>query len=430
MTLENNALQTVQVLADVATDEDGLFRDGFVKGVSEFIKGCPTPMTIAIQGDWGTGKTSLINLIETELRAKEESAEDAWEAQKYCKDVIDTISIDVWQQSIVNPRVGLFEVLLAEMASKLSGTTLSEIKSVSEFATATAHIMNAVAGNGDDNEGDSPLGSVLGSLLGLEDDAAAQPEEEFVSSEDVAVFHNGCVEALQRTAEEAGKSEGARFVVFVDGLDYINPEAAINLMEQVKTYIECPRCVFVLAIDESTVLSGAGKKLGEKAEEGRKKMLFDRYIQVPLRVPAGSYNLDRYVKSLLKDEKELSGELVDVIGTLLNAPTPRRIKRYINAMYLYRGIFSESQDMADGSLAMLLAAVILKVESVQKFNTVARCAAGSEADFAGNLQAALESLDLNDGVNWTSLPSLWHGEGAHADTAKREAFISWVRKLK
>ena len=47
----NEALPTVQALADVAANENKLFREGFVEGVSEFIKECPTPMTIAIQGD-------------------------------------------------------------------------------------------------------------------------------------------------------------------------------------------------------------------------------------------------------------------------------------------------------------------------------------------------------------------------------------------
>ena len=64
MTNENEAQQAAPALADVATSEDKLFHDGYVKGISKFIKECATPMTIAIQGDWGTGKTSLINLID------------------------------------------------------------------------------------------------------------------------------------------------------------------------------------------------------------------------------------------------------------------------------------------------------------------------------------------------------------------------------
>ena len=86
---ENGALSASRGLADVATDKDKLFRDGYIKGIAEFIKGCATPMTIAIQGDWGAGKTSLINLIDMELRARPESPQDydpdVW---RYCSDTL------------------------------------------------------------------------------------------------------------------------------------------------------------------------------------------------------------------------------------------------------------------------------------------------------------------------------------------------------
>ena len=85
---ESEALSTTQALADIATDDDKLFHDGYVKGISEFIKTCATPMTIAIQGDWGSGKTSLMNLIEAEFRAKIKNTEDdSSQKKKYCMEI-------------------------------------------------------------------------------------------------------------------------------------------------------------------------------------------------------------------------------------------------------------------------------------------------------------------------------------------------------
>ena len=43
----------------------------YIDGLSSFIRKCDTPMTVAIQGDWGSGKTSFMNMI------KEEIADDA-----------------------------------------------------------------------------------------------------------------------------------------------------------------------------------------------------------------------------------------------------------------------------------------------------------------------------------------------------------------
>lgn len=39
----------------------------YVDGLQKFIMKCPTPMSIAIQGDWGTGKTSTINMLQKKL---------------------------------------------------------------------------------------------------------------------------------------------------------------------------------------------------------------------------------------------------------------------------------------------------------------------------------------------------------------------------
>jgi len=48
-------------------DDDAFGVEKYISGLSEFIKECNTPMTIAIQGDWGSGKTSMMNMIKGQL---------------------------------------------------------------------------------------------------------------------------------------------------------------------------------------------------------------------------------------------------------------------------------------------------------------------------------------------------------------------------
>lgn len=56
---------------DEAAVKDLFDIDNYVKGLSKFIMTCDTPMTISIQGSWGTGKTSFMNLIKEKLQKKE-----------------------------------------------------------------------------------------------------------------------------------------------------------------------------------------------------------------------------------------------------------------------------------------------------------------------------------------------------------------------
>ena len=430
---ENGALSASRGLADVATDKDKLFRDGYIKGIAEFIKGCATPMTIAIQGDWGAGKTSLINLIDMELRAKPKNPQDhdpdVW---RYCSDIIDIAIVDVWQQSVADPNVDLVEVILSEMVRKLGGTDPSEMEKVSNFALAASQILSAATDNEDDDaKAASPFAALIAALFGDEKETKTKSGDNYITVEDIETFQSNLADALWEAAEENEKTENSRFVVVIDGLDHISPEIAVDLMEHIKCFLDCPRCVFVYSIDERTVYDGIRKKLGDKVDERRKKMFFDKIIQVPLRIPISAYNLDKYVKDLLGDDKERSGEYAEVLSVLLSNPTPLSIKRYINTMYLYRNTFCGPESAQDDSLAMLLAAVILEIENEQGFNAVVKCARGDEAQFAENLAAALDSLNLNDGINRAKLPALWgEVEGAELDPAKRKAFLSWVRKLK
>jgi len=45
-------------------DTDKLSMDKYTKGLQNFIENSNTPMTISIQGEWGSGKTSLMNKLE------------------------------------------------------------------------------------------------------------------------------------------------------------------------------------------------------------------------------------------------------------------------------------------------------------------------------------------------------------------------------
>ncbi|TDM33140.1 hypothetical protein ETI13_08985 [Macrococcoides canis] len=61
----------------------------YVEALGEFIVSCETPITIALQGGWGTGKTSFINIINGYL------------GKKYHKQV-QTFRFNTWQYSQFN----------------------------------------------------------------------------------------------------------------------------------------------------------------------------------------------------------------------------------------------------------------------------------------------------------------------------------------
>ncbi len=61
---ENN---TTSRSSDKPAIVDKLGTEEQQKGLVEFMRHCSTPMTIAVQGDWGTGKTSMMQLLKNQL---------------------------------------------------------------------------------------------------------------------------------------------------------------------------------------------------------------------------------------------------------------------------------------------------------------------------------------------------------------------------
>lgn len=47
--------------------EDALKIESYTEALVDFIKRTDTPMTIGVQGEWGSGKTSLLNQIWNQL---------------------------------------------------------------------------------------------------------------------------------------------------------------------------------------------------------------------------------------------------------------------------------------------------------------------------------------------------------------------------
>lgn len=56
----------------MSLEEDFLGVDKYVSALCDFVSRCETPMTVSIQGEWGCGKTSFINLMRNKLNTTSE----------------------------------------------------------------------------------------------------------------------------------------------------------------------------------------------------------------------------------------------------------------------------------------------------------------------------------------------------------------------
>jgi hypothetical protein len=80
---------------DAARKSDTLNLIPYAEALRDFIYGCETPLTIGIQGDWGIGRTSLMNM----LRGTGDGEQSGLLDRNVCK----AINFDSWPYAQFNP---------------------------------------------------------------------------------------------------------------------------------------------------------------------------------------------------------------------------------------------------------------------------------------------------------------------------------------
>jgi len=145
---------------------------------------------------------------------------------------------------------------------------------------------------------------------------------------------------FQECVDAAVKQKNVdRILVFIDDLDRLEPLRAVELLEVMKVFLDCEKCVFILAIDYDVVVSGVQSKYGADFNMDKGKSFFDKIIQVPFKMPVAQYDITGFVKKTLEDIADIkcSGKEIKTYVSLINTSigsNPRSMKRLFNSYLL------------------------------------------------------------------------------------------------
>ena len=318
---------------------DKLGTGRYAQTLAEFIKDCDTPITIGVQGEWGSGKTSLLNMIREDIEEQEIKKE---KGDQYFK----CIWVNTWEHSLLKTPelclLSIIEEIIDEIAlvDNSYNTTEKAKSALSLLAKGAIRVGASIA-------------------LGSEGRNLATEMMESRSNSNTVKQLRSSLEEIVTTVVNRNQNKAKKFVIFIDDLDRIEPSTAVMVLELLKNIFTINHCVFVLAIDYQVVVKGLKAKFGEPTAENEWEFraFFDKIIQLPFMMPMAQYDLKNYINAMLIDEigffekREKNsiqdGRLAAIVELTLGR-NPRAMKRLLNSLSilnLHNKIHNSQKDL-------------------------------------------------------------------------------------
>ena len=288
----------------------------------EYVKLTDTPITIALQGEWGSGKTSLMNLLRYNLC-------DIDKAPYF------PIWINTWQYSLMKTPSQAIMSILEGIINQI-GALNPNTQKWNESKRVIGGIFRKMA-----VAGTKAAAGVVGLGADVVDGVFEGGGDS--GSSDIVQLKNEISKLIAEALSKDSTKQG--FTFYIDDLDRIDPPVAVEILELLKNIFDLEKCIFILAIDYDVVIKGLKPKFGEltEANEREFRSFFDKIIQLPFSMPVASYNVDTFlVDALGKIEFFTKEELADValaeslseITRFSVGTNPRSLKRLTNTLAL------------------------------------------------------------------------------------------------
>lgn len=345
------------------------------------------PITIAVYGDWGTGKTSAMRWLESRLnewncpsneenRLNHPRVYPVWfDPWKYHS------REDVWRGIIAEVILALFQVKRLDRenfarrireASKKFGAFLG--KSFLHALARTEISMKAdsiVAG------AEVSISGEIFSEIYEEYNKTNQPEKAYLNQFEDSLRHwiHGFLEPRQE-----------RIAIFIDDLDRCLPEVTLEVLEAIKLYLNIDTLIFVVGLDRDAVDHVVAAHYNSKGIAPEKsRQYLDKIFQVEIHVSPSQEQMADFLDSQIKhlgkatvgywdmmlpenDPDQYREKLEDGIRALSRF-NPREIKRLLNSALIRGRAAVDHPSLSDspGSTSKLRFAQGVQVFLVQRY---------------------------------------------------------------
>lgn len=338
----------------VETDEGIRFQfDAYANSLSKLIasRKTKTPLTIGINGEWGSGKTTLMKAIKRRLDFTNEGRDgyqkflraqglESIEFSKYFRQC-RTIWFNAWKYS---KEEHLFSALIQEI--------LKQMKKEGFITRLYAELNDP---NQPEVKVPEALISTLSQLFSFGtidlDYTRFESDSKFKSNiafyDEFQTFFDRLltwyVSGEKNLNPASNSDEQGVLAIFIDDLDRCLPEKSMQVLETIKLFMDKPRTVFVIGADLTLTASAIEAHYKSGGIQGLKSHDYlEKIIQIRFDLPPiNKSEMRSFIEELPDVDQELRGTLDVIVGGLKT--NPRKIKTFINHTELQWAILANAK---------------------------------------------------------------------------------------
>lgn len=298
--------------------------DGLARSICELDENIST--VIGIEGKWGTGKTSLLNLLTDQLRLQ----------------VPDTTEIVPFSPWLISPDESPVTSLLLTIAGRLAKYDTAAQEDVRSMKLLAGTLVNYAQQT---SRRLAPVARLAGKL-GVPGSEIAANVMEAVADTDLHRRQKTAAE-LRAELEDKITALGISFIIVIDDLDRLEPAQAVEILRMVRSVADFSKFRYVMCYDREVLAHAVERGLG--VPDGR--LYLQKIVPLSFVLPRPeSFTLRRELREralLIWNEvsvrepdtysKQLLARYVEVYGESLS--TPREVNQILNAIrFRYHGL--------------------------------------------------------------------------------------------
>lgn len=316
--------------SDIETDKDLLgfsIHASLIKDVVTNTKNLP--ITVGLYGDWGSGKSSVLKIIENQLKDDNDVIViyfDGWTFESFddaklalIQGIVDELNKSEKFFEKAKDKVEDIKSAFSKLKSSINWmrilkvTAKSAIPILSASMTGGLSVIPLLISAFQEHKGD------LENLLTGEKADRFLKEALKTDSEDnkyaaVREFRKDFENLIKKSLYE-------KVVILIDDLDRCLPRHIIDNLEAIKLFLNVPGAAFVIAADEHIVSNAIKSEyqslFNPQSQDGKEHNIgeayMEKFIQLPYRLPSlSNKEVETYV-NLLFCQSELSPEIFDKV---------------------------------------------------------------------------------------------------------------------